>query len=84
MKERWEEEMRCLREQKYNRRIEMNRQSSAMQQCKKCNAFNGDYLKYRIPRVFTAFRRLFYSRKMPKEAIHIIVIHHFRDADRQA
>jgi hypothetical protein len=77
MKERWEEEVRCLRGIRYNRRASINRPAFAMQQCIRRKAFIRIDRKYRISPAVPAFRRLFYSRKMRTHEIHIIVIRHF-------
>ncbi|OJY62592.1 MAG: hypothetical protein BGP09_15980 [Rhizobium sp. 60-20] len=39
LKERWEEEVRCLRGIRYNASAGMNRPAFAMQQCAECIAF---------------------------------------------
>ena len=77
MKERWEEEVRCLRGIRYNCETGINRLAFAMQQCIRRKAFICIDWKSRISPAFPAFRRLFYSRKMRTHEIHIIVIRHF-------
>jgi hypothetical protein len=72
--------VRCLQGSEYNPKADLNRPSSAMQQCKKRNAPHHNHPGHRISWAFPVFFRLFYSRKVPMERIHMIAIRHFRDA----